>query len=80
VEGKEIQKLLPKLPKVEALGLHKVREGLPVGPEWPEPVKKWLAEKWPGTPFPRSWGETAVRKLPLGLGEKVFDIIDSLGL
>jgi len=74
--------ILPKLPRVEQLGLNRVTEGLPLPREvkWPEPVSKWMREHWPGVPIPREWGESVMKCLPLGLGKGVQDIVDSLGL
>ena len=78
------ERILPKLPRIESLGLNRVTEGPPLPRDleikWPEPMSKWMREHWPGVPIPRAWGEAAMKKLPLGLGDGVQKIVDSLGL
>ena len=78
----DVERILPKLPRIEQLGLNRVTEGppLPLGVKWPEPISKWMREHWPGVPIPRKWGEGVMKHLPLGLGKGVQDIVDSLGL
>ena len=75
---------LPKLPNIEELGITRVSEGPPLPArldiKWPEPVRNYLRKTWPGTPFPRSWGEAAAKRLPGGMGKGVQGIVDSLGL
>jgi len=69
---------------IEGLGITKATEGPPLpkklGIEWPEPVQKYLRGRWPGTPFPRPWGEAAMKRIPLGIGRGVQEIVDRLGL
>lgn len=80
----KLEAVLEKLPTVESLGLTKAREGPPLPAElnirWPKPIREFAAKHWPGVPIPRDWGETVVKKLPLGLGHGVQKVVDSLGL
>jgi len=75
---------MPGKLSIEELGITKATEGPPLpkklGVGWPEPVGKYLREHWPGTPFPRSWGEAAIKRLPLGIGTGVQEIVNRLGL
>ena len=76
--------LLPKLPRIEELGLNRVNEGPPLPREldikWPKVMRDWMQEHWPGVPIPRKWGEEVVKRLPLGLGKSMQNVVDSLGL
>lgn len=83
-EERGVTKLLPNLPRIESIGLNRVTDGppLPAGLsiKWPEPMRNLMKKNWPGAPFPREWGEKVMPYLPLGLGDGVLGIIDSLGL
>ena len=72
------------MPRIEDIGLNRVTEGPPLPRElgimWPEPMSKWMREHWPGVPIPREWGEEVMKRLPLGIGRGVLEIVDSLGL
>ena len=80
----DIEIILPKLPRIEELGLNRVNEGPPLPRDldikWPKFMSTWMQEHWPGVPIPRKWGEETIKHLPLGLGRGVQDIVDSLGL
>lgn len=79
-----MEKLLPSLPKVEDFGINRVTDGPPLPKEldirWPKFMSEQMKKQWPGVPIPRKWGEEVMHWLPLGIGEEVLDIIDSLGL
>ena len=84
VEISKLEEILNKLPTVESIGLTKAREGPPLPAalniKWPKAVRAYAIEHWPGVPIPREWGETVVKKLPLGLGHGVQKVVDTLGL
>jgi len=83
-EISKLKEILDGLPTVESIGLTKAREGPPLPAalniRWPKPIREFAIKHWPGVPIPREWGETAVKKLPLGLGHGVQKVVDSLGL
>jgi len=73
-----------ELPSVERLGINKVTDGPPVpqgwGIKWPEPMRQVMKKQWPGVPIPREWGEETMKRLPLGIGDGVLEVVDKLGL
>lgn len=79
-----LKEALAGLPTVDTIGLTRAREGPPLPVElnikWPEPIRKFALEHWPGVPIPRKWGEETMKKLPLGLGIGVLKVIDTFGL
>ena len=79
-----LKEALAGLPTVDTIGLTRAREGPPLPAKlnirWPEFVRRFTAEHWPGVPIPRKWGEKVMPHLPLGLGEVVLKVIDTFGL
>jgi len=79
-----LAKLLPRIPGSKDIGLTGVSDGPPLPKSlnvmWPSALRDMMKKNWPGTPFPRSWGEKVVKKMPLGLGEKVIEFTNSFQL
>lgn len=75
---------LPRLPGVEDLGLNKVTDGPPVPKswniKWPGKMSEMMKKQWPGVPIPRELGERTMKRLPLGIGKGVLEVVDKLGL